>query len=224
MRKEEFIQLYNRTIDWNKDILETIDEEYEFESNFVKSNIEEFLSIEKITDSLFDIEHGIILDCGEYWEFQVFYYPSVSKVFLQLYKDETEEEYKKKRIETLTERNKWKREKIIRWIEVLKNELNEVNDFDLMIAPFGKKDVSNMDNADFLDEILRESKKMDMRLGQAVFTYIEDTYGIARVVKEVFDIDCYYKDDNVFPFIGMCWKVLKMRKNGNKTTTIQESV
>ena len=46
------------------------------------------------------------------------------------------------------------------------------------------------------------------RKGQAVFNYIDEKYGVARTVQFYYNIDCFYKDDNIDDFIECSWKLI----------------
>jgi len=58
---------------------------------------------------------------------------------------------------------------------------------------------------EFTEEVLGmayANKPKDIRKGQAVFNYIEEAYGeVAREVQFIDDIDCFYNDDYILPFI-----------------------
>lgn len=45
----------------------------------------------------------------------------------------------------------------------------------------------------------------EYRLGQAIFNYIDETYGVARDVQFIEGIDCFYDDEQIIPFIYYCW-------------------
>lgn len=47
----------------------------------------------------------------------------------------------------------------------------------------------------------RLNSPKDWRFGQAVFNYIEKTYGVARDVQFIDNIDCFYHDEDVERFI-----------------------
>lgn len=51
-----------------------------------------------------------------------------------------------------------------------------------------------------LNEVIK-TKPKQFRLGQAVFNYVDDKYGIARDVQFEDHIDCFYIDDNIEPFL-----------------------
>ena len=45
------------------------------------------------------------------------------------------------------------------------------------------------------------NKPQNWRNGQFVFNYIDDKYGIARIVQYVDKVDCFYDDKNIDNFI-----------------------
>ena len=53
--------------------------------------------------------------------------------------------------------------------------------------------------AEVLDAI--SQRPSQYRIGQAVFNYIDEKYGVARYVQFVEGIDCFYDDDQIIPFI-----------------------
>lgn len=48
------------------------------------------------------------------------------------------------------------------------------------------------------------------RYGQKVFNYIDAKFGVARNVQCVHNIDCFYDDTLVEPFISTCYDVYVM--------------
>lgn len=47
------------------------------------------------------------------------------------------------------------------------------------------------------------------RVGQAVFNYVEDTYGVARAVQFWHGIDCFYMNDLIEDFIEASYEEYK---------------
>ena len=65
MTIQEFIEAYNRNIDWNRDILMSIKPEIR-ENQYVKNIIDGYLSTEKINDETCDLNgHFEIFDCDD---------------------------------------------------------------------------------------------------------------------------------------------------------------
>ena len=59
-----------------------------------------------------------------------------------------------------------------------------------------KKEVMNYAN---------NSKPKSWRIGQAVFNYIDDNYGVARDVQFKENVDCFYDDNRVESFIKLAF-------------------
>jgi hypothetical protein len=55
-------------------------------------------------------------------------------------------------------------------------------------------------------------KPKEWRLGQAVFNYIDNKYGVARHVQFIERIDCFYDDEQIEPFCIACYRQLKNYK------------
>jgi hypothetical protein len=55
-------------------------------------------------------------------------------------------------------------------------------------------------------------KPRQYRKGQFVFNYIDKKYErLASEAKRVFDVDCYYDDVEIYPFIVRCWQILPQK-------------
>lgn len=63
---------------------------------------------------------------------------------------------------------------------------------------------------EFKIEILKatENKPKEWRLGQFVFNYIDEKYGVARIVQFQDGIDCFYINDKIDDFINACYKYI----------------
>lgn len=48
-------------------------------------------------------------------------------------------------------------------------------------------------------------KPKSWRIGQAVFNYIDDNYGVARDVQFKENVDCFYDDNRVESFIKLAF-------------------
>jgi hypothetical protein len=62
-------------------------------------------------------------------------------------------------------------------------------------------------------------KPKEWRLGQAVFNYIDNKYGVARPVQFIERIDCFYDDEQIEPFCIACYRQL----NNYKEETISHN-
>lgn len=52
-----------------------------------------------------------------------------------------------------------------------------------------------------------DNKPKTWRDGQAVFNYIDDTYGVSRAVQFDKHIDCFYDDNKIEEFIGEAYDI-----------------
>ena len=48
-----------------------------------------------------------------------------------------------------------------------------------------------------------------IRYGQAVFNYVDEKYGVARVAQFDHGIDCFYDDTKVEKFLDKCYELIK---------------
>ena len=48
-----------------------------------------------------------------------------------------------------------------------------------------------------------------IRYGQAVFNYVDEKYGVARISQFDYGIDCFYVDTMVEPFLDKCYELIK---------------
>lgn len=65
----------------------------------------------------------------------------------------------------------------------------------------------HMNHQDFVIDVLQATRfrEPDIRKGQAVFNYIDETYGVARDVQFEDGIDCFYDDSKIYDFIEKAW-------------------
>jgi hypothetical protein len=53
-----------------------------------------------------------------------------------------------------------------------------------------------------------------MRKGQTVFNMVHEHYNkVSTIVKDEYDIDCYYRDDKIDEFLDKCWEVWNKTQN-----------
>lgn len=72
------------------------------------------------------------------------------------------------------------------------------------------EDIKNFE--DFKQEVLNfanNEKPAEWRIGQAVFNYIEEIYGVARYVQFDKHVDCFYNDNAIDDFIKESYNVIK---------------
>ena len=48
-----------------------------------------------------------------------------------------------------------------------------------------------------------------IRFGQAVFNYVDERYGVARIAQFDYGVDCFYDDTKVEPFLDKCYELIK---------------
>lgn len=91
----------------------------------------------------------------------------------------------------------------------LKNDVEEIQNKPSEEA--AKVDKHKMKLEDFRREVLSalKSKPEKWRKGQFVFNYIDTTYGVARHVQFVDEVDCFYDDKQIDKFIIRSFKAIK---------------
>lgn len=53
-----------------------------------------------------------------------------------------------------------------------------------------------------------------IRYGQAIFNYVDEKYGVARIAQFDYGIDCFYDDTKVEQFLDQCYELIKtLNKN-----------
>ena len=70
------------------------------------------------------------------------------------------------------------------------------------------------DNNLFKDHVKHIAKSIieespHIRYGQAVFNYVDEKYGVARIVQFNYGIDCFYDDTKVEQFLDKCYELIK---------------
>ena len=56
-----------------------------------------------------------------------------------------------------------------------------------------------------------------IRYGQAVFNYVDEKYGVARIVQFNYGIDCFYDDTKVEQFLDKCYELIKTSNRNDYT-------
>ena len=56
-------------------------------------------------------------------------------------------------------------------------------------------------------------KPKNWREGQAVFNYIDEVYGVARIAQFKYCVDCFYNDDKIDEFITTCAEIIYNLQN-----------
>jgi len=105
MTLEEFAEKYNRAMDWNRDILKTLDNNITSGSKYMQHIIVDYLYTDKITPETCDFSNYEIFDLNtkyfgkEKKELKIYNYKSYDFTYYYLVPDETEEEYKSRKID-----------------------------------------------------------------------------------------------------------------------------
>lgn len=55
------------------------------------------------------------------------------------------------------------------------------------------------------------NKPKNWRKGQAVFNYVDEVYGVARVAQFQHHVDCFHDDSEIDTFIETCAKIISER-------------
>ena len=63
-----------------------------------------------------------------------------------------------------------------------------------------------------------------LRLGQFVFNYMHGFYGVARDVKNIDGVDCYYRDDLVDEFLKCCVERINNKEENGLEKHKEENV
>lgn len=65
----------------------------------------------------------------------------------------------------------------------------------------------HMTHDDFVLDVLRETRirEAGIREGQAIFNYIDTTYGVARDVQYEDCVDCFFDDSQIYEFVEKAW-------------------
>ena len=102
MTLQEFIEAYNRNIDWNNDILMSINPEIR-ENQYVKNIISGFLSTEKINDETCDLYSNFeIFECdNNVKELQIYSFVTYCTIFYKVNPEIDEKTYKKEKVNLL---------------------------------------------------------------------------------------------------------------------------
>ena len=102
MTLQEFIEAYNQNIDWNKDILMSINSEIR-ENQYVKSIIDDYLSTEKINNETCDLYSNFeIFECdNNVKELQIYSFITYCTMYYKVNLEIDEKTYKKEKVNIL---------------------------------------------------------------------------------------------------------------------------
>ena len=140
MNLETFVAEYNKRVDYNFEILKELGFAtlYDFRKHeHIRKIVDDYMSFDKITKEDYDYESAEIYDYPEKegkktYELQMYSYESSRTVYFWVTTNETKEEYKRKKIETIYE-----------WVsEISKNTFDQITSLKEKhneLAEFGKK-------------------------------------------------------------------------------------
>lgn len=95
----DFVENYNKCMDWNRDILNNLN----FEIKYAKDFVEKYLTTDKIDKDSYDLERAKVYtyeDTGML-EMQAYSYKTYGTQYFWTFPDYTEQSYKEKKINTI---------------------------------------------------------------------------------------------------------------------------
>lgn len=232
MTPEEFIERYNRVTGWNKEIVDSInndcfDRMYISNNDFVREIIEDTFDTETITGDKYDLGSATILEEDKerkFVELGIFETDGWVHFMLRL-DDDDETEYKKRKICELTEAIKGE----MKIIEEREKELNEkkhaVGRLQFIVNKLNrhsmlKKNIESVKGKDdFIKTIcnMADQRPKDIRYGQSVYNNVDQYFGVAqKAISDNNEADCFYNDKNVGLFLDKCWDVIEEIKKSKK--------
>lgn len=126
----EFIEEYNKRMDWNRDILGDLDDTYLSAHPFMKEITDEYLSTGKITEETYDIDNAKIYEYDDgLLELQAQSKRTYRLTYFWVDPNEDEEQYKAKKIEKVLDVLKKNKDEIVGKI---KEETSKLNDIEIL--------------------------------------------------------------------------------------------
>lgn len=134
IRMPEFIEEYNKRMDWNRDILGDLDDAYLSAHPFMKEITDEYLSTGKITEETYDIDNAKIYEYDDEEDFGLLELQAQSKrtyrlTYFWVDPNEDEEQYKAKKIEKILDVLRKNKDEIVGKI---KEETSKLNDIEIL--------------------------------------------------------------------------------------------
>lgn len=113
----DFVENYNKCMDWNRDILDKLN----FDIKYAKDFVEDYLTTDKIDKDSYDLEHAkvYIYEDKGMLELQAYSYKSYGTYYFWAFPDYTEQSYKEKRLNDI---NKY----LIEHLSELTEKINEL--------------------------------------------------------------------------------------------------
>lgn len=134
----EFIEEYNKRMDWNRDILGDIDDAYLSAHPFMKEIADEYLSTEKITDDTYDMDNARIYEYDDEENFGLLELQAQSNrtyrlTYFWVDPNEDEGQYKTKKIEKVLEVLKKNKDEAVEKIKAETKKLNDIETLSYVI-------------------------------------------------------------------------------------------
>lgn len=126
---KDFIRIYNRNVEWNKDIFSEFERKYIFNSEYIKVIISDYISFKKITKRISDLENAEVYEYEDsgILEMQAFSYETYCTQYYWIHPNLDEDSYKKKKIEDITKVLTKYRKNAVKEMQEASSELREIN-------------------------------------------------------------------------------------------------
>lgn len=134
----EFIEEYNKRMDWNQDILGYIDDAYLSAHPFMKEIADKYLSTGKITEETYDIDNAKIYEYDDEEDYGLLELHAQSKstyrlTYFWMDPNEDEEQYKAKKIERVLDVLKKSKDEVVEKIKAETKKLNDIEELSYAI-------------------------------------------------------------------------------------------
>lgn len=125
---KDFVQKYNKCIDWNKDIFSELERKYILKSEYVKV-IRDYISFKKVTKRVCDLERAAVYEYEDsgMLEMQAWCYDTYGTRYYWLHPNLDEKAYKRKKIKDITKVLTKHRKNAVKRMQEASSELEEIN-------------------------------------------------------------------------------------------------
>jgi hypothetical protein len=125
---EQFIEAYNKSIDWNCDLLKIMNPNVINSAQYIANELEQYLSTEKITKDNYDLENAVIskYDDGKL-EMGVFSYKSYGTIYFWVTPWLNEQQYKNERVEIISRLLMTRKTELEHTIQYSAKEISTIN-------------------------------------------------------------------------------------------------
>lgn len=112
-----FVENYNKCMDWNRDILD----KFNFDIKYAKDFVKNYLTTDKIDKDSYDLEHAEVYTYGDLGmlELQAYSYKTLGTSYFWIFPDYTEQSYKEKKLNAINE-------SLIEHLSKLTEKINEL--------------------------------------------------------------------------------------------------